>query len=324
MPTTQCVLFGFFLLKTHQCYVNPLDIASITVSQTGDTVNSDIEAECAHATPQALSACKIPKVVHLVMLGGSFKFHHYISVRSIYQVIQPDALFIHGYAFPIEEPLFQQAMTEFNITLAPSRVGTKVYDKWINQVEHKSDLNRLENIIRFGGMYFDLDVFITKPMDVYLGGAHETVMGAQPGRGLNNGMLIGKRCSRFFRRWHEAYSYFNDNEWDTHSIWLPGDLHNKNVAPIHVDSAGLVNNWPSTWMFDVEYQPDIWIPIRAVQSFYRDYQTTHDFEDIKKVKNNFGRFVRWLVYNGPAMGDGPPENVPVKNETDMGDISPPS
>ena len=74
-------------------------------------------------------------------------------------------------------------------------------------------------------MYFDLDVFALNNMDIFY--QDEAVMGLQNEYGLNSGMLIGKRCSRFFRRWHQSYRAFNDSEWDYHSIQMPLKLYNQ-------------------------------------------------------------------------------------------------
>jgi mannosyltransferase OCH1-like enzyme len=87
-----------------------------------------------------------------------------VSLKSIHAKIKPTAMFIHGYDFPSTQ-LFNDTIKELDITLVASRYLDRVYDRPVKSPEHKVDVVRLESLIRFGGLYFDLDVFALQKVD---------------------------------------------------------------------------------------------------------------------------------------------------------------
>ncbi|KAJ3109029.1 hypothetical protein HDU96_007343 [Phlyctochytrium bullatum] len=293
-----------------RCSVDPREYLEKFATEDGLSVVRDIDEECALATPRAMAKCTVPKVLHLVLFGGHFKMHHYLAMRSMNQKIKPEKFFIHGSDFPHGQEFFDRVIKEFKPILIPSRNASTIYNHTIGGYEHRSDALRLESIIRFGGMYYDLDVFVTKDMDKFLD--NEATMGAQPGRGINNGMIIGKRCARFLRNWHRQYRTFDDSQWDTHSVWLPGQLYEKNPRGLVLESEALYNHWPGKNAFDEKHDPEFWKPIHAIHSFYRDYGKEHTEEEFKTLENNLGRFARHLLFGGPAMDEYIP---PVSNHT---------
>lgn len=43
-----------------------------------------------------------PNVFHGVVIGGTFKYHHYVSLKSVFKNIKPTAIFIHGGPFDLK------------------------------------------------------------------------------------------------------------------------------------------------------------------------------------------------------------------------------
>ncbi|KAJ3117941.1 hypothetical protein HDU96_004845 [Phlyctochytrium bullatum] len=293
-----------------RCSVDPREYLEKFPTEDGLTVLHDMDAECALATPRALAHCTVPKNIHLVLFGNHFKPHHYLAMRSMHANIRPDTIFIHGHDFPVGNELFDNATREFGLVLVPSRRVDTVFNNSVAGLEHKSDVLRLENVIRFGGMYFDLDVYVLKSLDAFLG--NEATMGEQPGRGINNGMIIGKRCSRFLRHWHRNYRTFDDNQWDIHSVVLPGQLYQKNHRGLVLESEALYNHWPNRLLFAEKHDPEVWKKMHAVHSFYRDYGKEHTVEELKTLENEYGRFARHILFGGPALDEDMP---PVANRT---------
>ncbi|KAJ3095183.1 hypothetical protein HDU96_001283 [Phlyctochytrium bullatum] len=293
--------------NVHRCSVDPREYLDKFKGEDSYTVVRDIDQECALATPEALGNCTVPKVLHLVMFGGHFKMHHYLAMRSMNDRIKPEKFFIHGSDFPVGQELFDKAMKDFNPILIQSRNMSAIYHNKIGLVEHKSDVLRLESVIRFGGMYFDLDVFLLKDLDAFLN--NEATMGAQAGAGINNGMIIGKRCARFLVNWYRQYHTFDDAKWDDHSVRLPGRLYESDHRGLILESKALHNDWPCDFCFTENHDPEIWKPIRAVHSFFRSYDKEHTFEEFKTINNNYGRLVRNLLYDGPPLDEPMPNNT---------------
>jgi hypothetical protein len=292
-----------------KCFVDPREYLEKFKQESDDgyAVIRDIDFECAAATTEIIANCRVPKVVHLVIFGGTFKFYNYLSLKSINDKVKPDLLFIHGYDFPVGQELFDRALQEFSIILIESRKIKSIYHNKIDVVEHRSDVLRLENIIRYGGMYFDLDVITLKDMDPFLN--NELTMGQQDSDGhfINNGVIIGKRCSRFLRYWYHQYHSFDDRQWADHSVELPGKIYDNFSTQDHLGLVlkgdELYNRHPCRILFKDYHNPVEWKSVRSVHTYYRGYGITHDFTDVKTLTNNFGKLARFLLYDGPAMDD---------------------
>ncbi|KAJ3003748.1 UNVERIFIED_CONTAM: hypothetical protein HDU68_005527, partial [Siphonaria sp. JEL0065] len=70
-----------------------------------------IQQTCAATTLLHLKTCPIPNAYHGVFGNNmTFKFHHYVSLKSVHDIVQPFAMYIHGFEFPLNDTLFQSAV----------------------------------------------------------------------------------------------------------------------------------------------------------------------------------------------------------------------
>lgn len=258
------------------CFLNPLLVENITASLSSKDIIDAIANDCKDMNVNSdFDSCKVPPVVHLISNG---KFHklHYLSIISMHARIHPDFIFLH-YQEDIEDvegylQIIKDKIPEFH--LVKTRTEHKVFDKDIARGEHVADVLRLESLIRFGGMYFDLDVFVLGDLSIFYN--DELSMGIQYRQisfrdGLCNSIMIAKRCSRFLRRWYDTYRDFNNNQWDEFSVHLPLRLFYEDPRFIRVENRKLYNKYPN---FDLltpmdQYSDNILDDIRAIHLFYR-------------------------------------------------------
>ena len=281
----------------HSCFVDPRKLSHQLSGEDSYTVVRNIHNECENATEVVLGKCMVPKVIHTVIFGNHFKFHHYVSIKSIHLKIKPDYMFVHGNDFPVNNTLFDRAIEEFGLILVESREMSKIYHNTVTHPAHKSDVIRLESVTRFGGMYFDLDVFVLKDMDPFL--ENELTMGMEGEFKINNGIIIAKRCSRFLLNWYRQYHTYDDNQWTAHSVELPMKLFKaNNHTGLSLQNRTL---WQHFRFFSIEYDEKDWRDVRAVHTFYRGYNKDHNFEDVKTLNNMFGRLARHILYDGPLL-----------------------
>jgi hypothetical protein len=281
------------------CYVNPKELENMTRLQTSSSVVLDIERECKDMPKFQRNKCGIPKIVHLVTIGGSFKFHHYLSLKSMHDRIKPIQIFVHGYDFPFDSAYFNQSIDEFKLTLVASRRVSQVFNKTVTHAEHKSDVIRLESLIRFGGIYLDLDTYVFKDIDDLLGGKYDFVISPENDYGLNNGIMMSKRCAHFPLLWYKEYKNFDHTKWADMSIQKPKALYNSlglNRNPIiHVESS-LTSNYGNVILFknENETNPSFWEDTRILHSFWRDHGIEYNKTSVMKLDINLGRFAREL------------------------------
>jgi hypothetical protein len=240
------------------------------------------------------------------VVSSDFKFRHYLSVKSMHDQVRPDALFIHGRDFPVSNAYFKKVMDEFNATLVLSRDVTQIHTQAVDVVEHKSDVIRLESLLRFGGMYFDFDVFVLRSFDQFLD--QETVLSRENSNGLNNGVIFAKRCSRFLTRWYQSYRTFNDQEWGMHSIIMPKRLYDQDHLGLTVAGSEIQSDWPTTAdeFFSPTRIPEFWDPIRIIHVYFRQRPDLGnlDEEAVCKLENNYGRIAK-LIIAGTCSRNGP-------------------
>ena len=234
----------------------------------------------------------------MVIFGNYFKFHHYVSIKSIHLKIKPDYIFVHGNDIPEGNELFDRAIEEFGLIPVETREMSKIYHNSVLLVEHKSDVIRLESVTRFGGMYFDLDVFVLRDMDPFL--ENELTMGMEGESKINNGIIIAKRCSRFLLNWYRQYHTFNSKGWCEHSVELPMKLfkaNNQTGLSLQNDTLAIRGSDCMAREFDAKEFRDV----RAYHCFYRGYSKEHNFMDVKTLNNTFGRLARHILYDGPLL-----------------------
>ncbi|ORX56872.1 hypothetical protein DM01DRAFT_1284673 [Hesseltinella vesiculosa] len=118
-----------------------------------------------------------------------------------------------------------------------------IYDRRLSHFAHQADVIRLDVLRRYGGIYLDLDVISVKPMDDLLN--HEFVMGQEGvggSVGLCNGVILSQPNARFLQRWQQTYHTFNMEQWNYHSVILPGKL-----APYFKDEITIQNHTSFFW-----------------------------------------------------------------------------
>ncbi|ORY45702.1 hypothetical protein BCR33DRAFT_849918 [Rhizoclosmatium globosum] len=213
------------------CFVDPLTYKPETLPNN-PLPDTDLDAwhhiakTCSATTKASLHSCPIPNAYHGIFGNNmTFRYHHYISLKSVHDIIQPFAMYIHGYNFPLNDTLFQRAVKEFNLIMVPSRSVTHVLGVRVLKPEHISDMLRLESVLAYGGFYADFDVWFLKPLHRSLPPTntpqpetsflteYEAVLGEEDPNRFGNGIILSKRCGRFLSDWYKQYLQFDNKGW---------------------------------------------------------------------------------------------------------------
>ncbi|KAI8074241.1 uncharacterized protein B0P05DRAFT_473209 [Gilbertella persicaria] len=111
------------------------------------------------------------------------------------------------------------------LTLNKVDLVEQVFGRPVSHYAHRADVVRLQVLQEFGGIYLDLDVISLKPLDHLLDRefimAQEGIDGAV---GLCNAVIMSRPHARFIQRWYATYASFDYNDWNYHSVVLPGKL----------------------------------------------------------------------------------------------------
>jgi hypothetical protein len=127
----------------------------------------------------------VPRIHHVTWLDKTrtrFRFHHFISVLSVLKFVRPEKIMFWHTIVP-EGEYWEEYMKNISaspgVTLEMKKIEapTEIYGKKIKVVEHQTDIVRLEAVMKYGGVYSDLDVVWLKPIDDLL--CYSTTMGEE-------------------------------------------------------------------------------------------------------------------------------------------------
>lgn len=216
--------------------------------------NQPIELHCPGvAVPQP--PLGIPDIVHFVYglrENAPFGFVHLAAIRSAIAVHNPRVVMFH-HAHQPSGPFWDAALATGRLSLIrvdAASIGASS-GRCMRHVAHRADVLRLEVLLRYGGLYLDMDTLSLRPLPLELRREAEFIIGKQNpklqtasdrmrvvsavgelGRrsyyGLCNAVMAAVPGSRFVRHWLRLYTAFRsrgrDVLWDEHSVLLPARL----------------------------------------------------------------------------------------------------
>ena len=240
---------------------------------------------------------KIPNIVHFCWYGApAFRFHHYISFLSVLKKLRPAKIYFWHDAQPSGPywKLLHQNVTNLSklLRMMPRERPSKIFGNRLNYIAHSSDIVRLEAILKFGGIYLDLDVIVLKSFDPLR--VYDTVLGKERWNGLCNGIILAKPNAKFIKLWLYSYRYYS-KRWDYNSIQFPLKLSRRLPGLLHIEESSLHRpNWMELQYLYGNKQYD-WSKNYAIHLWFRFYRKEHDFGNIGQVNSTFGQIVRYIL-----------------------------
>lgn len=179
---------------------------------------------------------KIPNIIHFIFglqedFGGKpFVFVHYLAILSAHKVNKPDKIFFHCKYIP-DNYWWEKARAYVEVVyVEPPK---EIFGNRLSHYAHQSDVLRLQILLKYGGIYLDLDTICVKSLKPLL--AYPTVMGYQENHqtgeidGLCNAVILSEKSSDFVTAWLKEYRNFRGIDfgrdyWDEHSVALPLEI----------------------------------------------------------------------------------------------------
>ena len=139
--------------------MNPFKIEQKRRFDLGDDSLPDLLFSSVYSTS---GEHKVPNIVHYIWFGcRDFRFHHYLSVKSVIKIQKPVTILFHTDCLP-HGKYFREV--EPHLRIVKRTPPKTVWGRPIVNVEHQSDVARLQILLEFGGIYLDDDVVILKVM----------------------------------------------------------------------------------------------------------------------------------------------------------------
>lgn len=195
---------------------------------------------------------RIPNNFHFIfgLKPQTEPFHvaWYLCLRSCLEINKPDKIFFHYHNEPYGEwwekikPVLQLIHVEEEDFIINSDAykdsGEGEFIQNMNlQYAHQSDFIRLQALLRYGGIYADIDTMFVKPVpqeffDESCVMGRETIEGER--ETLCNALIMAEPGSVFVESWLARMYEVFDGSWSRHSCLEPSLLSKKLTDSINV------------------------------------------------------------------------------------------
>ena len=183
----------------------------------------------------------IPNIIHYVYglkkQTEEFPFVYYLSILSNHIINKPLKIYFHYQYLPYGKwwDNAQKLVSLNYINCAEMYWG----DKKIIKYAHKADKIRLEMLLKYGGIYMDIDTITYRPYNDLL--KYDFVMGIQEenyGNDKNtllcNAILFSKKNSIFIKKWIKQYEeHFIPDGWCEASVHLPYKIYSSLFSEVN-------------------------------------------------------------------------------------------
>ncbi|ORX94067.1 hypothetical protein BCR34DRAFT_580194 [Clohesyomyces aquaticus] len=208
----------------------------------------------------------IPNIVHYTYLkkdassGLKFTFQDYLSIYGANVLFKPTAIYLHtDHNDTYLESLAREGntwtraiLTQFpalkiNHVVVPTEMNGQV----IKNIEAKSDFVRWEQMLVYGGIYFDWDVLPLRDVGLFRTLGFRNVVGRQRGGKVNSGLAMCVKDSKLaYLMARDGPIVFNGG-WETHAVTLVTHVSERLVG---VENEVLILDevaWaPTSWIED--------------------------------------------------------------------------
>jgi len=234
------------------------------------------------------------------------RFHEAMCLLAVQRYVRPRKilLWFDAGSTPPVGPWWQFARHSVaHLLLVPYQRPTSIYNRSLLVPEHQSDVVRLTVLEQYAGLYVDLDVIIVRSLESLL--AYDVIMGAESPLMLGSGFILVTRTNAtFIQLWRQAYTNFDDSDWNRHSVYVPMELARRHPDLVHVEWFTINRpNWNERqWLYENGKLWD-WSENYAVHLWYREHPTdiVYDPLSIRSLNTTTGEVLRLIYYEHPRL-----------------------
>ncbi|BES94297.1 Glycosyltransferase sugar-Hypothetical protein region containing DXD motif [Nesidiocoris tenuis] len=186
------------------------------------------------------SGCYIvPNFVHFVRFNKpKLSFVEAVCILSAFYHQKPEKIYIHtnvkavGKYWQVLAKVkgLSQVLEFKNLPIPREIFGQKLSSKW--NVFHGGDVARLRILSEFGGLFLDNDSYLVRSINPFR--SLEMSLGWQPGKSLQNQVIVAHKDARFLKLWLESYrDNYRPDLWYYNAGQLPTKILEKYPHLVH-------------------------------------------------------------------------------------------
>ena len=247
------------------------------------------------------SSC-VPRNLHWVWFNNpsaQLRFHHLTSLLAAVRFFRPRRFFFWHDTVPLGpywDYFLKKLPPSVQLLMIKRTAPETVFGRKIHVIEHKSDVMRLEAILKYGGLYVDIDQILVRSIDPLI--CYSTVLGLEGDGYLSNGFILSTPYAPFVKLWYSNYRDFSEEQWGRFSIYIPWMLYIHNPSLIHVEK-GTINRPNAGDELKYLFTPGLYYNLTnnyAVHLWYRLHNVEYDPVSIKNLNTTAGRVFRFIYF----------------------------
>jgi 2-polyprenyl-3-methyl-5-hydroxy-6-metoxy-1,4-benzoquinol methylase len=190
----------------------------------------------------------IPKKLHFITglkedFGGKpFVFAHYMAVRSALSVNPGFRAYVY-FQYEPSGPYWD--LIKPDVECVRVEAPHEIFGNKLDHFAHKTDVLRLQILLREGGVYMDFDTLCQKSFEPLFG--DRVVMGMEShktgieqlaqgsGFGLCNALIIAPPNARFLEIWLDSFRKFDQSNWAHHAVFMPQLLSREHPDLVQIE-----------------------------------------------------------------------------------------
>uniref|UniRef100_A0A8W8KE60 Alpha-1,4-N-acetylglucosaminyltransferase n=1 Tax=Magallana gigas TaxID=29159 RepID=A0A8W8KE60_MAGGI len=173
----------------------------------------------------------------------------------------------------------------------PSKIGNRK----IVFLEHKSDILRLQILREYGGIYLDTDQLLLTSLDKFRD--RECTMGVASDGYLGSAVIIASKNSAFIKKWMDSYSAYKPNSWGQNSVIMATKLAKQNPNLIHLERHYCSFYPYPTYLFKQNYKWSHSYGLHIYKPGREKQLKQLNFSSIRKLNNTLGAAFRFVLFD---------------------------
>ncbi len=186
---------------------------------------------------EKLNTFKIPNIVHYIWYNNKSRdltFENVLSITSAYKILNPEVIYFHtnnvphGKHWDEVKEFVKINKREPSRELLGQKVKLPIYDT------SDSDVDRLRMLVKYGGIYLDLDVLVIQRLDELR--KYDCVIGLEFYTTVSGGVILASQNSEFIQKWLRTYAYdYKVSQWAYNSGKVPYKLSRRFPHLCHLE-----------------------------------------------------------------------------------------
>lgn len=242
----------------------------------------------------------VPNIVHYILYGkGEFNFYSFVSFISVIRFVRPCAVLIHGDAVP-DSVYWMLILNLFpNIIQVTRTIPDNIFGTPVRHRTHISDIMRIEALLRYGGIYLDMDMVLTRPIEFLR--KYPCTMSRMHSFTVASAFIMSEKNTTFLHKWLDGYRFdYYNQKYIYNAMIYPNKVirYYPDLIHIEVETLSRSHDQPGSAIYYRNYN---WSSVYGMHLYSRKYNGTVDETLVTRMNTTFGAICRHILFGNKEL-----------------------